>query len=46
MTKVHFLISLEDALRDAETYFDMIAAGFALQVFKQENGFAPKLIKP
>ncbi len=46
MTKVHILIALEDALRDAETYFDMIKAGFELQVFKQENGFAPKTIKP
>ncbi len=45
MTKIHILLALEDALRDAETYFDMIKAGFELQVFMQENGFSPKIIK-
>jgi hypothetical protein len=45
MSKVHTLIALEDALRNAETHFEMIKASFELQVFKQENGFAPKTIK-
>jgi hypothetical protein len=45
MTKVLTLIALENALRDSVTYFDMIKAGFELQVFKQENKFAPKTIK-
>jgi hypothetical protein len=45
MTKVQTLIALENALRDSVTYFDMIKAGFELQVFKQENKFAPKTIK-
>lgn len=45
MSKVHTLISLENALANAKTYFEMIAAGFALQVFKEENKFAPKTIK-
>lgn len=45
MSKVETYIALEDALRDAKTHFEIIAAGFAFQVFKEENKFAPKTIK-
>jgi hypothetical protein len=45
MSKVDTYITLENALANAKTHFETIAAGFALQVFKEENKFYPRTIK-